>query len=242
MLVDIQLPGIDGLELTRRVRQDARNGGMVVVACTASTQADEHHAYEAGCDGFITKPIDTRTLGARLRGFLEGQSAPSPEASTDAPASSSGIPEGLTLTGSEMESLRRGFLRDTAREVRRILEFLDSCSAETLSRLLHQWTGSAGALGYMEAAAEARRAEALLAKPGWRRSELREVLTNLAILLARPPEASDTPIPDRIVEQLTRKRIALVGFPDDDADRVCAALESVRPGECARDALPLWTR
>src|SRR5580765_2598611 len=67
MLVDIHLPGIDGMELTRRVRGQARTRDILVVMLTASTSRDdEAQAYEAGCDGFITKPVDTRTLGRRL--------------------------------------------------------------------------------------------------------------------------------------------------------------------------------
>src|SRR3954449_6420664 len=53
MLVDIQLPGMDGLELTRRVRQDTRIRDILVVALTASlSRVDEQIAFDAGCDGF----------------------------------------------------------------------------------------------------------------------------------------------------------------------------------------------
>jgi two-component system cell cycle response regulator DivK len=228
MLVDIRLPGMDGVELTRRVRQESRTRDMIVVALTAAvTQEDQQRAFEAGCDGYLTKPIDTRTLGQRVRGFLDGQ-APPPAAETGS-VGSPGMPEGLSLAGPEMESLRRGFLTDAMREVRRILEFLNSnLDAAASSRLFHQWVGAAGALGYMEIAQESRKAEMLLAAPGWTRADVREVLTNLAILLAAPSEAADTPIPESIVQQLTRKRIALVGFADHDADKICGAFERVR--------------
>src|SRR3954449_9516646 len=67
LLVDIHLPGMDGLELTRRVRQEPRTRDMIVVALTAGvTRDDEQRAFEAGCDGYISKPIDTRTLGDRV--------------------------------------------------------------------------------------------------------------------------------------------------------------------------------
>ena len=73
LLVDIQLPGMNGLELTRRLRQDARTREMLIVALTASVMADaQQQAFDAGCDGFIAKPIDTRSLGQRLRAFLDG--------------------------------------------------------------------------------------------------------------------------------------------------------------------------
>src|SRR6266545_1191406 len=63
ILADIQLPGIDGLEMTRRIKQDERTRDITVVALTAfALSGDERKAVEAGCDGYITKPIDTRTL------------------------------------------------------------------------------------------------------------------------------------------------------------------------------------
>jgi two-component system, cell cycle response regulator DivK len=63
ILMDIALPGMDGLELTRRLRADARFDGVLVIALTASAmKGDDHKAIDAGCDGYITKPIDTRRL------------------------------------------------------------------------------------------------------------------------------------------------------------------------------------
>ena len=82
LLVDIQLPGMDGLELTRLVKQGAETRDIVVVALTAfAMQGDEHKAFDAGCDGYITKPIDTRTLHWRIREYLDrgtGALAPLP--------------------------------------------------------------------------------------------------------------------------------------------------------------------
>src|ERR1035441_4147873 len=72
LLVDIQLPGMNGLELTRRLRQEPRTRDMLIVALTASVTASaQQQAFDAGCDGFIGKPIDTRSLGGRLRAFLD---------------------------------------------------------------------------------------------------------------------------------------------------------------------------
>src|SRR5664280_2394496 len=63
ILADIQLPGIDGLELTRRIKSDEKTRDITVVALTAyANPGDEQKAIAAGCDGYITKPIDTRTL------------------------------------------------------------------------------------------------------------------------------------------------------------------------------------
>src|SRR6266568_3448601 len=72
VLADIQLPGMDGLEMTRLIKKDARTRDTLVVALTAfAMKGDEERACEAGCDGYITKPIDTRTFGSRIREILD---------------------------------------------------------------------------------------------------------------------------------------------------------------------------
>jgi CheY-like chemotaxis protein len=63
ILMDIQLPGIDGLELTRRLKADPVTRDIVIVAVTAyAMKGDQAKALAAGCDDYITKPIDTRAL------------------------------------------------------------------------------------------------------------------------------------------------------------------------------------
>lgn len=63
ILMDIQLPELDGLELTRTLKKDPRTKDIVVVALTAhAMKGDRERILEAGCSGYITKPIDTRAL------------------------------------------------------------------------------------------------------------------------------------------------------------------------------------
>ena len=222
LLLDLQLPGMNGLELAQLLRQDSRTRTMLIVALTASAMpGTEQLAYEAGCDGFIAKPIDTRNLGTRLRHFLDGQPPPPGLAAAPPPAA-------LTLSGPEMDALRRSFLADGSRKVRRFLEFLNvQLEVAEALRTFHQWVGSAGALGYMEIAELARAAETILATPGWTRKDVRDSLNALAQAFASPREAADTPIPDYLAQELRRTRVALVGFADDEADRLCLALERV---------------
>jgi two-component system, cell cycle response regulator DivK len=63
ILMDIQLPGIDGLELTRRLKADPATRDIVIIAVTAyAMKGDQTRALAAGCNDYITKPIDTRAL------------------------------------------------------------------------------------------------------------------------------------------------------------------------------------
>jgi two-component system cell cycle response regulator len=71
ILMDIQLPGMDGLELTRRLKADPKTQGICIVGLTAyEMKGDEERIRAAGCDGYIAKPIDTRRLGDQLKAYL----------------------------------------------------------------------------------------------------------------------------------------------------------------------------
>ena len=71
VLADIQLPGMDGLEMTRQLKSTPETKDTVVVAVTAfAMKGDEQKALQAGCDGYITKPIDVATLPGILRKYL----------------------------------------------------------------------------------------------------------------------------------------------------------------------------
>jgi two-component system cell cycle response regulator DivK len=63
ILMDIQLPGMDGLELTRRLKSDDATKDIVVIALTAyAMKGDEERVRAAGCDGYVAKPIDVDAL------------------------------------------------------------------------------------------------------------------------------------------------------------------------------------
>ncbi len=71
ILTDLQLPGMDGLALTRKLKADPAMKGVVIVAVTAyAMKGDDGKALSAGCDGYITKPIDTAALPAIIAGYL----------------------------------------------------------------------------------------------------------------------------------------------------------------------------
>jgi two-component system cell cycle response regulator len=71
VLLDIALPGMDGLTLTRKLRADKKTRHLIIVALTAfAMKGDEQKARDAGCDGYITKPIDTRALPGQVAAYL----------------------------------------------------------------------------------------------------------------------------------------------------------------------------
>jgi len=72
ILMDIQLPGMDGLEATRIICQDPALNTVPVVALTSyAMKGDEEMAREAGCAGYIAKPLDTRSFNDTVSGFLK---------------------------------------------------------------------------------------------------------------------------------------------------------------------------
>jgi CheY-like chemotaxis protein len=72
ILMDIQLPGVDGIELTRQLKADPATRHIVIVAFTAyAVRGDELGLKAAGFDGFITKPVEVTTLAAQVHFWLE---------------------------------------------------------------------------------------------------------------------------------------------------------------------------
>lgn len=71
VLMDLQLPGIDGMEALRRLRESPRTADIPVVAVTAQAMKhDRERALDAGFDGYIEKPISVRAFPDQVRGFL----------------------------------------------------------------------------------------------------------------------------------------------------------------------------
>ena len=71
ILMDLQLPGMDGLELTRVLKADPGTRDIVILALTAyAMMGDEEKALQAGCNGYVTKPIDTRELPSLISRHL----------------------------------------------------------------------------------------------------------------------------------------------------------------------------
>ena len=229
ILVDFLLPGMNGLELTARVRQDARLRNTIIVALTACDMpGDEARARQAGCNGYLTKPIDARALAVRIRDYLDyGGDAP-PGLDTER------VPESPTSTGviglpeDELAELRASFLKGGKGLSRQLLASLDDeFDPAKASRTVHQWIGTAGLLGFPSIAYRAREVEVVLRTPPWTFARLRGPVTNLARSFYNPTAAISEPPSQSVVRMLHGKRVALIGLSGDEAERMCGALEQV---------------
>jgi CheY-like chemotaxis protein len=73
ILMDIQLPGMDGLSLTRMLKANPSMRDIIILGLTAyAMKGDEERILAAGCDGYIAKPLDTRTLLGIVASHLDG--------------------------------------------------------------------------------------------------------------------------------------------------------------------------
>jgi len=71
ILMDIQLPGLDGYEATRRIKADPALRAIPIIAVTSyALSGDDLKALEAGCDAYVTKPFSPRVLLAKIREYL----------------------------------------------------------------------------------------------------------------------------------------------------------------------------
>jgi CheY-like chemotaxis protein len=71
ILMDIHLPGIDGLSVIREMKADPQTGAIPILALTAhAMRGDKDRFLEAGCDGYISKPIDVKTFLTSIRSYL----------------------------------------------------------------------------------------------------------------------------------------------------------------------------
>ena len=71
VLVDLNIPGLDGFEVTLRLRTEASLNGVPIIAITA--EGDRDTSFAVGCDGFMQKPIDARAFAKQVAGYIGGQ-------------------------------------------------------------------------------------------------------------------------------------------------------------------------
>jgi two-component system, sensor histidine kinase and response regulator len=217
ILMDMQMPVMDGLEATRRIRLDPAKKNLPVIALTASAMRQDRDAcIAAGMNDFVMKPIDppelwrvlikwtSPRLAARLGARTATGARDRPE--SRAPDEGEPIPEGLSSVDAEL-GLRRSFgkrglylsllrrfasdQRDAAARARAALEAGDGGSAERIAHTAKGVAGSIGAVGLAERAADLE----LALRGGRGRPEIDALLGSFSASLAATVAELDRSLP-----------------------------------------------
>jgi len=218
ILMDIQLGGKSGLELTRQLRAKPELNDASIVALTAYGGRDvEQDCLNAGCDGSIVKPIDTSTFPATIHSFIEKKSRAGPRAQGD--------------VRDLLRSLRNNFITESLAELTELLSPGFQADRSRLLRVLHRWSGIAGTLGMPGVTSQARKTEGLV--ESGEHVDVAAVRKALWELHAMITEAAAAPafelaLPGEIVKALSGKRIALAGFSDPEAKRIGQILDRAK--------------
>ncbi len=183
VLMDIQMPRMNGYEATRQIRRLPGGAALPIVAMTAhAMKGDEERCMEAGMDGYVSKPVNQdrlfHTLWRLLRGRLATGTNP-PAAAGEAP--STAMPDGrrrlpmrlpgldlqgtlaaLEIDESTLARILEGFLADNRGTAAQLRRALDDGDTAALGRLAHALKGSAANIGAADLSAAARRLEGTL--------------------------------------------------------------------------------
>ena len=215
VLMDIQLPGKNGLELTRQLRSNRAMNDTKIVALTAyGSNDDEQMCVNAGCDGYIVKPINTSTFAATIRSFITN--------------SFRGVPKSQGDVRDLLRDLRNQFITETLAEVAELLSAETQPDKSRLLRSLHHCAGIASTLGMPDVTNQARKTQASVESteevdvPAVK--EALEELKRLITAVATAP-AFELAMPAEIVKTLSGKRFGLAGFSESEAKRIIQVLD-----------------
>jgi CheY-like chemotaxis protein len=161
VLTDVRLTGMDGLELTRRLRSTPQWRSIPIIAITGLNEPeDEREALTAGCNAWLSKPVQSQVLRNLVRQHLNSQARISAE------------PE---VVQNLIDTLRVDFLRAGGERCRRLLAMLPIVAPErnlaelfdyrAIHKALHDWAGAGGTFGLPRITEKAREAETLLKQP-----------------------------------------------------------------------------
>lgn len=174
LLIDIKMPGIDGCETARRLREEFDRETLPILALTAdATQAQREHAIAAGMNDILTKPIDPIQLIRCIRQYAKQTQCNAPEATQKGGEADTLGDEWPDIAGIDVPAVKDrlagnlGLFRDLTKrliiEFEGLLEELEAAVASgkagVVSKILHRLRGQASNLGAMSLAEEVSRLE-----------------------------------------------------------------------------------
>jgi len=179
VLMDVQMPEMDGLQATRLIRGLPQGKGLPIVAMTASALAqDRQDCLAAGMDAHVAKPIDPKELVATLLAWIQpadraAAGTTQPDIANDAAVLESllpgiAVPAALERLAGDTRMYRKllqAYALQHRTDSQRIKSLLAAGDMAELARLVHSLAGSAGMLGIMDIAFAARQFEQELATP-----------------------------------------------------------------------------
>jgi two-component system cell cycle response regulator DivK len=221
ILMDVQMPGIDGLEVTRRIKANPNTRDIIVVALTSyAMKGDREKARSAGCDGYITKPFDSQKLLLQIRQYLDtANGAPVEEVH----------PLGAAESQSLLEDLAREFVAEGEKQSRRLRdEVKTGLDVKAAKGLAHRWAGTGGTLGFPEISQAAFEIENLLENSPSNVELLETRFRELVKLFANSLKSSQhvVSVPAGIAEVLSGRRVELISFEKKEASRMQQFLQA----------------
>ena len=208
ILMDMQMPEMDGLEATRRIRANTRHAKLPIIAMTANAmKSDMEACLQAGMNDFVSKPIDRIALQNALKRWIATREGPAiaVEALDVAPAKQSipatpgvDIEDTIRRLGIDFESLLplyRRFHRTMAVQVEAIRGAVDAGNRDLASREAHALAGASGNLGMSALRERAKALETAAKGTVGGLAALMEAVATEAALVSRSLEALRAPEP-----------------------------------------------
>jgi two-component system sensor histidine kinase/response regulator len=262
VLMDCQMPVMDGYDATRKLREDVRHADLPVIAMTANAMVgDKEKCLAAGMNDFIAKPIDVAQLFTTLARWIKPRQ-PAVEAAAQEPARES--PPLPAIAGLKMEAalqrvggnaalmrkLLGRFVETQIDAMQRIADAMDNNDLAAATREAHTVKGLAGNIGAVALADAAARVEQMLAQGtaegrdeaiAAMGQELGEMVTRVSMALrgtAAAPAAAQAPVDPAALAGEVREMARLLAQDDAEAvkllDRVCPLLAAAGQGEPSR--------